>query len=101
VHHATRDLLDEAARLHPALPSGLVHQGLARRAPHGDLTERLFPSARSRDRRLGLTAIGRSLLPRRRFRDRSRKIRSCVTGYGEPAGRHRPPTVVTPRHRWG
>lgn len=57
------------------------------------------PSARRRDRRLGLAEIGRSLLPRRCPRDCPRKIRSCITGYGskapgEPASHRRNGIVI-------
>ncbi|MEU1448703.1 transposase [Streptomyces mirabilis] len=106
VHHATRDLLDEAARLHRSTAertsfTRALH--VVRRtviSPSG-----FSPSARRRDRRLGLSEIGRSLLPRRRSRDCPRKIRSCTTGYGgktagEPSSRWRLPVVVTLNHRW-
>ncbi|MFF1649886.1 IS4 family transposase [Streptomyces sp. NPDC058240] len=66
VHHATRDLFDEAARLHHSTAertsfTRALH--VVRRtviSPSG-----FSPSTRQQDRILGLAEIGRSLLPRR------------------------------------
>jgi hypothetical protein len=106
VHHATRDLVDEAARL----PRGTAERTSFTRALNvvrrtAISSSGFSPSARRRDRRLGLAEIGRSLLPPRRPRDCPRKIRSCITGYGskapgEPASHRRAPAVVTMNYRW-
>ncbi|WP_051886277.1 transposase [Streptomyces hygroscopicus] len=106
VHHATRDLLNEAARILQSTAertsfTRVLH--VVRRtviSPSG-----FSPSARRRDRRLGIAEIGRSLLPRRRTRECPRKVRSCITGYGskapgEPASHRRSPVVVSLNHRW-
>ncbi|GAA2935787.1 transposase [Kitasatospora cinereorecta] len=95
VHRATRELLDEAARLHHSI----AERTSFTRALHIVLS----PSARKRGRCLGISDIGRSLLPRRRSRDCPRKIRSCITGYarkapGEPSS-SRPPVAVALNHR--
>ncbi|WP_331751263.1 IS4 family transposase [Streptomyces globisporus] len=107
VHHATRELLNEAAKLHrsTAEPTSFTQALHAVRrtvtSPSG-----FPPSARRRDRHLGLTEISLSLLPRRRSRDCPRKIRSRITPYGskapqEPASHRRSPLVITLNHSNG
>ncbi|WP_371629722.1 transposase [Streptomyces sp. NBC_00341] len=83
VHHATRDLLNEAAHLHRSTAERTSFTRALHVVRRSVISPSGFsPSAIKRDRRLGLAEIGRSLLPRRRSRDCPRKIRSCVTGYG-------------------
>ncbi|WP_282089359.1 hypothetical protein [Streptomyces tendae] len=106
VHHAIRDLLAEAARLHDSTSertsfTRALH--VVRRTVSS--SSGLSPSARRKDRRLGLTEMGHGLLPRRRSRDCPRKIRSCIPGYGskapgEPASQQRLPIGITLNHRW-
>lgn len=106
VHHATRDLLDEAARLHRSIAERTSFTRALHVVRRSVISPSGFsPSARKRDRRLGLSEIGCSLLPRRRSRDCPRKIRSCITGYaskapGEPSSSRRPPVAVALNNRW-
>lgn len=106
VHHATRGLLVEASRMAqcPAARTSFTRALHAVRrsviAPIG-----FSPSARRRDRRLGLAEITRALLPRRRSRDCPRKLKSCITPFGskasnEPASQHRPAVTIALNHRW-
>ncbi|MEU8837393.1 IS4 family transposase, partial [Streptomyces sp900116325] len=106
VHHATRELLDEAASIAQCAAertsfTRALH--VVRRsviAPTG-----FSPSARRRDRSLGLAEITRALLPRRRSRGCPRKLKSCITPFSskasdEPASQHRPAVAITLNHRW-
>ncbi|MEW2581211.1 hypothetical protein [Streptomyces syringium] len=64
VHHATRDLLDEAARLHQSTAERTSFTRALHVVRCTVISPRSFPrSARNRDRRLGPSEIGHSLLP--------------------------------------
>uniref|UniRef100_UPI002F91A0FD transposase n=1 Tax=Streptomyces atratus TaxID=1893 RepID=UPI002F91A0FD len=97
VHHATRDLLDEAARLHRSTAERTSFTRALHVVRRTVISPSGFPpSARQQDRILGLAEIGRSLLPRRRSRDCPRKIRSCITGYASKAPVNPPAAPARP-----
>ncbi|MFC8275916.1 IS4 family transposase [Streptomyces sp. NPDC057271] len=106
VHHATRDLLAEAARLgqSPAERTSFTRAlHVVRRsviAPSG-----ISPSARRRNRRLGIAEITAALLPGRRSRAaRGRSSRashhSSAKHLANPPPAVRSPAAVALNHRW-